>query len=219
MITVKILILADYENNNLWGNWNERWSKILSDIDLVLSAGDLSSAYLEFITSKLNVPLLYIRGNHDSYYDIMPPKGCMDIDEKVVSILGIRIAGLGGSVRYREGRDMYTEDEQAVRVRRLLSIIKENLYKNGIDKNIKGDTNENRIDVFLTHAPCRGFGDLDDLPHTGFDCFNLFLKQAKPRVHLYGHVHMDYGEIDRVTQHPSGTTLINCYGMHIVEMI
>lgn len=46
----------------------------------------------------------------------------------------------------------------------------------------------------------------------------LFIEQFKPRFHLYGHVHMDYGDIDRVIMHPSGTTLINCYGMYMMEL-
>lgn len=33
--------------------------------DLVLSAGDLPFEYLEFIVSTLDVPLLYVPGNHD----------------------------------------------------------------------------------------------------------------------------------------------------------
>ncbi|HVH54112.1 MAG TPA: metallophosphoesterase, partial [Actinomycetota bacterium] len=33
--------------------------------DLVLSAGDLPFDYLEYLVTVLNVPLLYVPGNHD----------------------------------------------------------------------------------------------------------------------------------------------------------
>lgn len=214
---MKILIVADHENNSLWENWSERWNKKLSDIDLVLSAGDLAPAYLEYIASKLNAPLLYVRGNHDSFYDTMPPKGCMDIDEKTVNVAGLRIAGLGGSMRYREGSDMYSENEQSNRIQRLKKQLQNNSIRAVINKEERG-SNEGHLDIFLTHAPCCGYGDLDDLPHKGFACFNTFVEQFKPRFHLYGHVHMDYGDIDRVIMHPSGTTLINCCGMYMLEL-
>lgn len=206
---MKILIVADEENKSLWGNWDERWRKSLTDIDLVLSAGDMAPAYLEYIQEKLNVPLMYVRGNHDSFYDSMPPKGCMNIDGKYVNFYGLKIAGLGGSMKYREGRDIYTEKEQAVRVERILNALKNNA--------VTGDSR--MIDVLLTHAPCHGYGDLDDLPHTGFKCFDTLIRQARPLVHLYGHIHMDYGNIKRVIQHPSGTTMINCCGLYMLELI
>lgn len=213
---MKILIVSDHENNSLWENWGEHWSKKLSDTELVLSAGDLAPAYLEYIASKLNVPLLYVRGNHDSFYDTMPPKGCMDIDEKVVNVAGLKIAGLGGSMRYREGSDMYSEKEQNNRIKRLKKQLQNGSTRDVINE--EPGSNKGLLDIFLTHAPCCGFGDLDDLPHKGFACFNTFIEQFKPRFHLYGHVHMDYGDIDRIIIHPSGTTLINCYGMYMVEL-
>ena len=36
-----------------------------SDIELIISCGDMPPVYLEFITSVLSVPLFYVRGNHD----------------------------------------------------------------------------------------------------------------------------------------------------------
>lgn len=206
---MKILIVADEENNSLWGNWDERWRKNLSDVNLVLSAGDLAPAYLEFIKERLNVPLMYVRGNHDSFYDSMPPKGCMNIDGKFVNYYGLKIAGLGGSMKYREGRDMYTEEEQGVRVDKIINAAKNNA----------GTEDYRKIDVLLTHAPCYGYGDLEDLPHTGFDCFNTLIRETRPKVHLYGHIHIDYGQIERIIQHPTGTTMINCCGLYMLELM
>ena len=81
---MKILCISDSEQNELYEGWTDEEAEKLKDVGLVLSAGDLDPDYLEFIETMLNVPLLYVRGNHDSRYDEEPPEGCLDIDDKVV---------------------------------------------------------------------------------------------------------------------------------------
>ena len=112
---------------------------------------------------------------------------------------------------------MYSEKEQNNRIKKLKKQLQNRSIRDVIKKDKLG-SNKGHLDIFLTHAPCCGYGDLDDLPHKGFACFNTFIEQFKPRFHLYGHVHMDYGDIDRIIMHPSGTTLINCYGMNLMEL-
>ena len=43
------------------------------DVDVLVSCGDMPASYLEYITSVLSIPLLYVRGNHDTNYDERPP--------------------------------------------------------------------------------------------------------------------------------------------------
>ncbi len=71
----------------LYDGWNAEVAEKLKDIGLILSAGDLCPEYLEFLVTMLNVPLLYVRGNHDSRYDTEPPEGCDDVDDKVAEII------------------------------------------------------------------------------------------------------------------------------------
>lgn len=229
----------------LWEHWGSAGRERLEGVSLILSAGDLKSQYLEFLVTMLNVPCLYVRGNHDSWYDTMPPQGCLDIDGQICEVeledgegkRILRIAGLGGSMRYREGSDMYTEKEMTARMRRLKRAARRG-YSQDIDtgrkvsairkllRRIAGDgeeaaaavAQESRVDIFLTHAPCRGYGDMEDLPHNGFACFNDFLEEFRPAYHCYGHVHMEYGNFSREIQHPSGTKLINVSGMYILEI-
>ena len=83
---MKILLISDTEEKFLWENWTNATAEMLADVDLVLSAGDLNHLYLEFIVTMLNVPLVYVRGNHDGYYDEKPPEGCEDADDKIVEV-------------------------------------------------------------------------------------------------------------------------------------
>lgn len=192
---MNILALADTELQNLYDYYNPRRTE---GTDLIISCGDLNAKYLEFLTTVVNKPLLYINGNHDTQYKEHAPEGCISIEDMVYEYKGLRIAGLGGSYKYKPtGKPyMYTEKQMAWRIRRLRSWIR--AYEG--------------IDILVTHAPAEGYGDLDDLPHWGFACFNDLLAEYKPKLMLYGHVHKEYGDFQREIVHESGTKLINCYG-------
>ncbi len=82
---MKILVIADEEVKSLWDYYDREKTK---DVDLIISCGDLKPQYLEFLESMVNCPLLYVRGNHDSKYDMNPPLGCIDIDDKVYQWTG-----------------------------------------------------------------------------------------------------------------------------------
>ena len=63
---MKILLIADKESKILWDYFDpER----LEGVELILSAGDLKSSYLEFLVTMLNIPLLCIYGKHDTHYE------------------------------------------------------------------------------------------------------------------------------------------------------
>lgn len=196
----KILVLSDEEDPGLWEYWSADKTR---DIDLILSAGDLKAEYLEFIATMTGKPVLYVRGNHDTHYDIKEPLGCIHIDDDVyVFRNALRICGLGGSMRYREGKDMFSEKEMKKRIRKL----RWKLYK------------QRGVDIFLTHTPPLGHGDLEDLPHLGFACFNEFLEKYRPKYMIYGHIHKTYSDFNRVRVHPCGTYLINAFGKYILEI-
>ncbi len=203
----KVLLIADREERSLWGDWSDYTRERLSDVGLILSAGDLDPDYLEFLVTMLNVPLVYVRGNHDGRYDEKPPEGCINADGKIVEAAGLRILGLGGSMRYKRGApDMYTETEMKRRIR--------SIQWRALADRLSG---RDGFDILLTHEPCRGYGDMEDIAHTGFECFNDLLKRYSPRFHCFGHVHEEYGRFQRLREHPSGTLLINACGHYIFE--
>ena len=171
---MKILVVADEESSYLWDHYQPGR---LSGIDLILSAGDLKPEYLSFLVTMANRPLLYIHGNHDAVYEKRPPEGCECIDDKLVSVNGIHILGLGGAKLYNGGPYQYSERQMERRIRKL----KWKLHRTG------------GVDIVLTHAAPEGFGDAEDMAHRGFEAFLPLLEQYKPKYLVHGHVHKSYG--------------------------
>ena len=77
---MKILVLADQKSKYLYDFYEP---DKLKDIDLIISCGDLSPSYLSFFVTLCNVPLLYVRGNHDDKYEKTPPDGCICIEDDI----------------------------------------------------------------------------------------------------------------------------------------
>ena len=197
---MKVLAIADVEERALWDYYSPERFK---DVDLILSAGDLDAEYLEFLVTVINKPLLYVRGNHDDAYAKHAPGGCICVEDSVYVWQGVRIAGLGGSMRYRGGANMYSEEEMERRARRL-------------DLKIRA---VGGVDILLTHAPAFGVGDLDDLPHRGFDCFNRLLSRWHPDFMVHGHVHREYGcDFCRRRTLECGTQVVNAYGYTMFDL-
>ena len=173
----------------------------LADFDLILGCGDLKREYLEFLVTMARCPLLYVRGNHDDQLELEPPEGCVCIEDRLYRYQGIRILGLGGSYRYREGRNMYTEAQMERRILRQ----KLRLWRSG------------GVDIVLTHAPARHINDLDTLSHQGFQCFVRLMDQYRPKYFIHGHVHKSYGRSvpERSVYHD--TTILNACGRCIFE--
>ena len=150
-----------------------------------------------------NRPLLYVHGNHDAAYDRQPPEGCECIDDRLVRVAGLRILGLGGCICYSGSPYQYTEAQMARRIRRLGFAL----------HRAKG------VDIVLTHAPVRGYGDAEDPAHRGFEAFLPLLARWKPRYLIHGHVHKRYGVNLPRSLLCGETTLINAaLGRYILEL-
>lgn len=193
------MLLSDVESKSLWDFFEK--SK-LEGIDLILSCGDLSPHYLSFLVTMSNVPVMYVRGNHDACYEQTPPEGCICIDDDIVEYKGVRILGLGGSMQYRPGPCMYTEKEMEKRIRRLS-------YKLWRHKG---------FDILVTHAPAYHINDGEDLPHAGFKSFLKLIDKYNPKYFVHGHVHMSYGR--QYVRHASfnDTQIINAYEQYVIEI-
>lgn len=189
---MKILAIADEEAKYLYDFYTP--DKV-AGVDLILACGDLHAEYLEFLVTMTGVPLFYVRGNHDDSYSTRPPEGCQCIEDKLVVWNGIRILGLGGSIRYRKGDNMYTENQMRRRVAKLWFHI----------------WRHNGFDILLTHSPARHINDMEDLPHQGFRIFQDLLEQHQPKYFIHGHVHANYGiKVPKISKY-GNTTILNAY--------
>lgn len=189
---MRILAIADEESKYLW-DFFER--EKLEGIDLILSSGDLDPSYLSFLSTFTTAPVLYVHGNHDDKYEKRPPEGCICIEDQIYVHEGVRILGLGGSMRYRPGVNQYTEKEMSKRVKKLWFQL---LCKGGFD-------------ILLTHSPAYQLNDGRDLPHQGFQVFNTLLEKYNPRFFIHGHVHMAYGRQHKRYDKYGETHVINAF--------
>ncbi|MCM1091050.1 MAG: metallophosphoesterase family protein [Butyrivibrio sp.] len=189
---MRILAIADEESKFLWDFYKKG---MLDGIDLIISCGDLDPNYLSFLVTMTSVPVLYVHGNHDAKYEKTPPDGCVCIEDTIYVHEGVRILGLGGSMRYKPGEHQYTEFQMQCRVQKLRPTI----WRHG------------GFDILVTHAPAYQFNDGEDLPHQGFRAFLYLLDKYKPKFFLHGHVHMNYGRQYKRYDKYNDTHVINAF--------
>jgi hypothetical protein len=188
---------------------------------LILACGDLPFDYLRSLMNALDVPLVFVPGNHDpdvSGYRSsragltlkagLParppwPDGAINADSRIVDVAGLRLAGLGGCRRYSAGPNQYTDAQQARRAWALRSRAR---WRRGRDGR--------EVDVLLTHAPPRGVGDGDDPPHYGFRALPGLVAALRPAALLHGHVH-PYGTPVRPGR-LGRTAVCNVTGWHLL---
>jgi calcineurin-like phosphoesterase family protein len=214
---VRVLAVSDEVVESLWtGQVREH------QVELILGAGDLPFDYLEFLASALDRPCVFVPGNHDQdltgyqrrrglwlrsgFPASWPgPEGGLNVDGQVHDVAGLRIAGLGGSIRYNTGPNQWTEREQTRRARKLVRTAERRSKRDG-----------RRVDVLLTHSPPRHLGDREDPPHRGFECLHDTIERLRPAFLVHGHIH-PHGE--RVPDRTSGSTrLINTVGYRILDI-
>lgn len=196
---MKILFLADEESKIYWDYFKKEQ---FEGIDLIISCGDLKSEYLTFLATMVPVPVLYVHGNHDDKYKIKPPEGCICIEDKIYDFNGIRILGLGGSFRYKQGDHQYTEAQMARRIMKMRWKLKAN----------------HGFDILVAHSPALGFHDGEDPCHRGFDAFNRLIETYHPKYFVHGHVHMNYGRQYPREDAIGDTKVINAFERYILEL-
>ncbi|MEJ2102896.1 MAG: metallophosphoesterase [Desulfobacterales bacterium] len=108
----------------------------LEGVELILACGDLPPEYLSFLAVKLDVPLYYVRGNHDLRFEAKAPQGCINLDSELVQFGGKNILGLEGSRWYSGGPYQYTESQMRWKIQRLRPRI---WWKGGVDIIVMAD--------------------------------------------------------------------------------
>ena len=196
---MKILLIADHPEPMLWEHLDRRR---LEGVDLVLSCGDLPTEYLEFLTCFTDAPILYVPGNHDTKFERRPPEGCICIDGRLYVHEGLRILGLGGSMRYKPGPYQYTDAQMK---RRVLKLLPQIWRRRGFD-------------ILLAHAPAYQLGDDTDRAHRGFEVFVRLIDRYQPIAFVHGHVHQSYRFDFKRVRERGRTQIINAYGSYYLEI-
>lgn len=202
-VVVKILCVSDTVVSQMENAAHLR--RRYHDVELIISCGDMPAAYLDFITSVLNVPLFYVRGNHDEGYDERPPGG-EDLHNRILTFKGISFMGLEGSIRYNQGLIQYTEGEMQRMVMGMMP-------KMQLRKLLHRAT----VDVFVAHSPAYKIHDGEDRAHIGFRAFLRFMDWYRPRYMLHGHVHT-YDRRVTVETHYQDTRILNINPYYLLEI-
>jgi len=195
---MKILAVSDFVEPlhcDLFGN------SALSDVQLIVSCGDLPPDYLSSLSKAFNAPLYYIKGNHDIRYKSSPPKNCINIHTQVVPFADLTIFGLEGSHWYNGKPLQYSEAQMRKTIRYLRPQLRR--YRH--------------LDIVITHAPPRHIHDAEDPCHRGFQSYRRLIDRYRPRYFLHGHIHRRFTDhSDRITQ-IGRTQVINCSGYYVLE--
>lgn len=229
--TLKLLCVSDEKDPLVYSpNIKERYS----DVDAVIGAGDLPMEYYGFIVSMLNKPLFFVFGNHQlkhfkrfkkpdhmtfEFHDQMHAsnkKKSYELDYfgstyiggkvKYVKELDVIIAGMGGSYRYNNGENQFTEFQMYMK---LLKLFPKLLY----NRMVRGRW----VDIFVAHAPPFGIHDQEDRCHRGFSAFLWFMRVFSPKYLLHGHIHLlDLNEKRADTYR--NTQVINVFQQYILEV-
>lgn len=148
-----------------------------TDVDLLVSCGDMPVHYLDFIGSVLTLPLCFVRGNHDTNY-VPPDPGGDNLHRRIRTYGGYSFAGLEGSILYNKGAVQYTNGEMLWYV---LSLMPRLLLM----RSIRGFS----VHVMVTHSPPHGIHDIPtDYAHRGFRALLLLMRWARPKYLIHGHV-------------------------------
>jgi len=166
--------------------------------DILIHAGDMCNAgklrevveFNDWIGDLPHEHKIVIAGNHDWCFERQPNKtqailtNCTYLQDSSVEIDGLKFFGSPWQPEFCNG---------AFNIRR------------GHDLRIKWSTIPDDVDVLITHCPPFGFGDGTFYGESA-GCVDLAkrVKEIRPRLHAFGHIHEGYGRWDK-----GGTTYVN----------
>lgn len=206
---MKILSVSDQVDPRIH---SDQLKNRFGDVDLVLSCGDLSYLYLEYILSQLNKPLYFVHGNHDPLEEINEgeprshPFGAESLHRRIILEQGLLLAGVEGSIRYnRKTPYQYSQGGMWSHVFSLIPGLLLNKLMHG-----------RFLDIFVTHAPPKGIHEGPDFTHQGIDAFRWLIKVFQPSYHFHGHIHV-YRPGEVMETRVGKSLVINTFKYRITE--
>lgn len=175
----------------------------LEPLDLLVGCGDLPAHDLAFIADALNVPLFYVRGNHDADERWTAEAG--EVPEPIQSSACRNQAGLsvvGLSWPGPKGRQARRSESGAWGQALRLAI-----WRLG------------RVGplVIISHVPPSGVGDVPSDPfHRGFGAYRWLLDRLSPPLWLHGHTPL--AAVSDWQTGYRGSTIVNVSGAVLIEL-
>jgi Icc-related predicted phosphoesterase len=208
---VKILFVSDKVVGHIY---NPSIAERYKDVDLIVGCGDLPYYYLEYVQSVLNISLIYVHGNHDPEQEYLSdgsivtgPQGGINIHCQTQKANNLLLAGLEGSIRYRQGLFQYSQREMWLNaIFRLTPRLLINKMRFG-----------RYVDILITHSPPYGIHNGDDRVHIGFKAFLWLMKTFKPRYLVHGHRHI-YNPSEIIETQFDETKVINIYPYRVLDI-
>ena len=163
---------------------------------------------------------MYVPGNHDPslqapdtswmplHSELTPtlgPQGCVNVDGRLVEVAGLRIAGLGGSLRYKAGANQYSQAQMGWRALKLELKVRLGRVRDG-----------RKLDVLVTHAPPFGAAEAVDSAHVGFVGITRLIRNFQPLLAVHGHIH-PYGR-QLPERRIKATRVVNVVPSRIIEI-
>jgi len=224
---MKILAVSDQESSTLL-NWIETSHPALKQIDLIVSCGDLSPAYLDFISGALGKEIIIVKGNHDlkqdwksgqdNFYENLVEVtlfknkylGVSDLHGKFYRFKNWIFTGFEGSLWYNGEGPQYREEE----MNRLVMAAE---FKLHVRKALNWLRRGSQHLIVISHAPPLGIHDANDLCHKGFECFHRLMKRHSPVLWIHGHTSTSGLQQNQVSRRGQ-TTIVNAYEYRFIHL-
>lgn len=172
----------------------------LPEGDILIHAGDISSRgriyevidFIEWFTEQPHAYKIFIAGNHDFYFEnkteaevqALIPSNIIYLNDSGCTIQGLHI---WGSPIQPAFLNWAFNRERGAEIKQHWDLIPQN------------------TDILITHGP--PYGILDKTirgEHVGCEELTKAVEMIQPKVHVFGHIHEDYGTINQ-----GNTTFIN----------
>lgn len=188
---LKLIVISDTHGDLAFGDRFKAFMESISVYDLCIILGDIYAYELDKICEIIPPEkIIALRGNHDKF-DVYDKHKIVNINGKIHSVKGIKIAGIEGSNRYKnEDAPLYTHYESL-----LLA------YKMPQD-----------ADVLITHDLMFTESQYDKA-HEGMVGITYYVMKNRIKYHIHGHIHKSYKK-----QYSNNVIEKSVYGCEYIEL-
>lgn len=160
------------------------------NFDVCLLLGDVYECDLRLIKESItNVPIYGILGNHDGFQTLNMYE-IENIHNKIINIKGIKIAGIQGSLRYKNSdMPLYTDEES---------------------KEIASSLG--KADILISHDSPKFLYSIDDYAHSGLQGITDYCENNNILLNIHGHHHENATHVLE-----NGTIAVCCYGVRVLK--